>query len=109
MELRISGRIRNEKWSVDEFIVNEYADKAGTLMIRFEMPVNIMAESGNKEVCLRITTSCEGIIEIPEVDSYDWDFLNFDDMCLSKILEYKYMTRVKAVSYEYIEVEDLNA
>ncbi|MBP3505036.1 MAG: hypothetical protein J6K43_01340 [Lachnospiraceae bacterium] len=93
----------------DEFIVNEYANEAGTLILKFEMPAIIMAESENTEVCLRITTSCEGEIEIPNVDSYDWDSLNFGDMSLPEILEYKYMTKVKSVSYEYIEADDLNA
>lgn len=93
----------------DEFIINEYTNDAGTLIVKFEMPAIIIAESDNKEVCFRITTSCEGVIEIPNVDTYDWDSLNFEDMSLPKILEYSYMTKVISVSYEYIEVDDLNA
>lgn len=93
----------------DEFIVNEYVKAAGTLTLKYEMPVIIIAESENKEVCLRITTSCEGVIEIPNVDIYDWNSLNFEEMRLPEILEYSYMTNVVSVSYEYIEVDDLNA
>lgn len=93
----------------DEFIVNEYVNAAGTLTLKYEMPVIIIAESENKEVCLRITTSCEGVIEIPNVDMHDWSSLNFEEMRLPEILEYSYMTNVVSVSYEYIEVDDLNA
>ena len=93
----------------DEFIVNEYVNVAGTLTLKYEMPVIIIAESENKEVCLRITTSCEGVIEIPNVDMHDWSSLNFEKMRLPEILEYSYMTNVVSISYEYIEVDDLNA
>lgn len=93
----------------DEFIVNEYDNNAGTLVLKYEMPAIIIAESENKEVCLKITTSCEGVIEIPNVDIYDWHSLNFEEMRLPEILEYSYMTNVVSVSYEYIEVDDLKA
>lgn len=93
----------------DEFIITEYANDKGTLTTKFEMPAIIIAEDDNEEVCLRITTSCEGVIEIPNVDTYEWDTLNFADMLLPKILEYTYMTKVISVSYEYIEADDLNA
>ncbi|MDD6345698.1 MAG: hypothetical protein PUA51_05710 [Oscillospiraceae bacterium] len=93
----------------DEFIINEYAYDSGTLTAKFEMPAIIIAESDNEEVCLRITTSCEGAIEIPDVDTYDWDSLNFADMMLPQILEYRYMVKVISISYEYIEADDLNA
>ena len=93
----------------DEFVVNEYVNDAGTLVLKYEMPAIITAESENEEVCLRITTSCEGVIEIPNVDIYDWHSLNFDEMRLPEILKYSYMTNVISVSYEYIEVDDLNA
>lgn len=73
------------------------------------MPAVIIAESHNKEVCLRITTSCEGVIEIPDVDTYDWDSLNFADMMLPEVLEYSYIAKVISISYEYIEADDLNA
>ncbi len=92
----------------DEFIVNEYVNDAGTLVLKYEMPAIIIAESENEEVCLRITTSCEGVIEIPNVDIYDWDSLNFEEMRLSEILEYSYITNVVPVSYEHIEADDLN-
>lgn len=93
----------------EEFIVNEYNNEAGTLVLNFEMPAIIIAKSENAEVFLRITTSCEGIIEIPDADSYDWDSLDFGNMSVPEILEYKYMAKVKSVSYEYIEADDLNA
>lgn len=89
----------------DEFIISEYSNDKGTLTIKFEMPAIIMAEDDNKEVCLKITTSCEGIIEIPNADTYEWDTLNFADMMLPEILEYTYMTKVISVSYEYIEAD----
>ena len=93
----------------DEFIVNEYVNDAGTLVLKYEMPAIIIAESENKEVCLRITTSCEGVMEIPDVDKYDWSSLNFEKMRLPEILEYSYITKVISVLYEYIEADDLNA
>lgn len=92
----------------DEFIVNEYINDAGTLVLKYEMPAIIIAKSENEEVCLRITTSCKGVIEIPNVDIYDWDSLNFEEMCLPEILEYRYITKVISVSYEYIEADDLS-
>ena len=82
---------------------------SGTLTVKFEMPAVIIAESHNKEVCLRITTSCEGVIEIPDVDTYDWDSQNFADMMLPEVLEYSYIAKVISISYEYIEADDLNA
>lgn len=36
--------------------------------IKYEMPAIIIVKSDSKEVCLRVTTSCEGVIEIPDVD-----------------------------------------
>lgn len=95
--------------NIHKFIITEYANDAGTLTTKFEMPAIIIAEDDNEKVCLRITTSCEGVIEIPKVETYDWDILNFEDMLLPKILEYAYMTNVISISYEYIEADDLNA
>ena len=92
----------------DEFIVNEYVNDAGTLVLKYKMPAIIIAKSENEEVCLRIITSCEGAIEIPNVDIYDWDSLNFEEMRLPEILEYRYITKVISVSYEYIEADDLS-
>lgn len=90
----------------DEFIVNEYGNDAGTLTLKYEMPAIIIVKSDSKEVCLRVTTSCEGMIEIPDVDKYDWDSLNFEKMSLPEILEYSYIAKVTSVSYQYIEADE---
>ena len=90
----------------DEFIVNEYGNDAGTLTLKYETPAIIIVKSDSKEVCLRVTTLCEGVIEIPDVDKYDWDSLNFEKMSLPEILEYSYIAKVTSVSYQYIEADE---
>ena len=57
--------------------------------IKYEMPAII-----------RVTTSCEGVIEIPDVDRYNCDSLNFEKMSLPEILEYSYIAKVASVSYK---------
>lgn len=68
--------------------------------IKYEMPAIIIVKSDSKEVCLRVTTSCEGVIEISDVDRYDCDSLNFEKMSLPEILEYSYIAKVASVSYK---------
>ena len=93
----------------EEFVITQFSAKERTLTIKFEMPSIIIAESGNEDVCFRITTVCTGTIEIPDIDSYDWCSPKFEDMNRMEILSYKELVKIIAVCYEDNEVDDLTA
>lgn len=93
----------------EEFIITDFNAKDGALIVRFEMPSIIIAQSDNKEVCFSVTTVCVGTIEIPDVDSYDWNSIKFEDMSRPEILAYGNIVKIITVSYEDIEADDLMA
>lgn len=93
----------------DEFIINEYSIDEGILNCKYEMPAIIMAKDDSEDVYLRVTTSCEGELEIPDVEKYDLGSIDFENMLLPQIREYSYIVKNISVSYEYIEADDLNA
>ena len=93
----------------DEFIVTDYHSKDGILTVQFDMPAIIMAHSADNKVYYKVTTSCVGTVEVPDMDSYDWKAIDFENMFLQDILSYSHLAKIISVSYEYTEADDLNA
>lgn len=93
----------------DEFIINEFSEKDGVLIVKFEMPSGIIAKSDNEEVCFRVTTNCTGMIEIPDIDSYNWSSIDFTDLSRPEILSYSHLVKMIRLSYEDIEADNINA
>ena len=54
-------------------------------------------------------TWCSGTIDIPDIDSFNWNSINFDDMNKPEILSYSHLVRRITMSYEDTEADDLNA
>ncbi len=94
-----------EVFDSDEFVINKFSEKNGVLTVEFEMPAIITAENDDKDVGFRITTACTGTVEIPDIDSYDWNSMDFGSMSRLKILSYSDLAKIIAVSYEYIEAD----
>ena len=93
----------------DEFVITKFSEKGGILTVGFEMPAIIIAESDNGDVCFRITTTCTGTVEIPDVDSYDWRSMEFENMNRYDILSHSDLAKIIAIFYEDTEVDDLTA
>ena len=93
----------------EEFVITEFLEKNGILNIEFEMPAIIIAGSENEDVCFRITTVCTGTVEIPDIDSYDRQSIDFEDMNKDEILSYSDLVKIINVSYEDTEADDLTA
>lgn len=93
----------------DEFIITKFSAKGGVLTVGFEMPAIIIAESDNGDVCFRITTTCTGTVEIPDIDSYDWHSMEFQNMNRLDILSYSDLAKIIAIFYEDTEADDLTA
>lgn len=93
----------------DEFIVTNYHSKDGILTAEFDMPAIIMASSDDGDVLYRVTTSCVGTVEVPDMDSYDWRTPDFENMFMQDILSYRHLAKIISVSYEYTEADDCNA
>ena len=93
----------------DEFLIKKFSAKGGVLTVGFEMPAIIIAESDNGDVCFRITTTCTGTVEIPDIDSYDWRSMDFEKMNRYDILSHSDLAKIIAIFYEDTEVDDLTA
>ena len=93
----------------DEFVITKFSTKGGILTVGFEMPAIIIAESDNGDVCFRVTTTCTGTVEIPDVDSYDWRSMDFEKMNRYDILSHSNLAKIIAIFYEDTEVDDLTA
>ncbi len=93
----------------DEFVITKFSAKGGVLTVGFEMPAIIIAESDNGDVCFRITTTCTGTVEIPDIDSYDWRSMEFQNMNRLDILSYSDLAKIIAVFYEDTEADNLTA
>ncbi len=93
----------------DEFVITKFSAKGGVLIVGFEMPAIIIAESDSGDVCFRITTTCTGTVEIPDIDSYDWHSMEFWNMNRLDILSYSDLANIIAVFYEDTEADDLTA
>ena len=93
----------------DEFIVNEFSAKEGILTVKYEMPAGILAENDDVSVCFHVTTWCIGEVEIPDIDSYNWNGIEFDSLNRPQILDYSHLVKTIRLSYEDTEADDLNA
>jgi len=97
--------------TADEFIISGFTEKDGILAVSFEMPAVIIAESADGLVCYRVTAYCEGVLEIPDVNSGEWNSvnMNFKDMRRDEILSFRHLVKSVSLSYEDVEADDLNA
>ncbi len=95
----------------DEFIIRGFTEKDGILAINFEMPAIIIAKSASGCVCYSVTACCEGIAEVPDVNSCEWNSvnMNFEDMGRVKLLSFSHLVKSLCLSYEEVEADDLNA
>jgi len=93
----------------DEFIVNEFRTKEGILTIEYEMPAGILAKNDDGSVCFHVTTWCTGEVEIPDINSYNWNDIEFDSLNRPQILGYSHLVKMIRLSYEDTEADDLNA
>ena len=85
----------------DEFDVIEFYEYNGVLRVSFEMPALINTKNSSGDWLFRITTFCTGTVEIPDIDSYDWNSLDFDDMNRPTILSHKNLARnINVIVYE---------
>ncbi len=93
----------------DAFVITKFSAKDGVLTVEFEMPAIIIAESDKENVCFRITTTCTGTIEIPDIDAYDWNSMELQNMNRLDILSYSDLAKIITVFYEDTEADDLTA
>ena len=56
-----------------------------------------------------VTTWCTGQVEIPDIDSYNWNRIEFDSLNRPQILAYSHLVKAIRLSYEDTEADDLNA
>ena len=93
----------------DEFIVNDFSVQEGSLTIEYEMPAGILAKNDDGSVCFHVSTWCTGEIKIPDIDSYNWNGIEFNCLNRLQILAYSHLVKTIHLSYEDTEADDLNA
>ena len=93
----------------DEFIINDFSAREGILTVEYEMPAGILAKNDDGSVCFHVTTWCTGEVEIPDIDSYNWNEIEFDSLNRLQILAYSHLVKKIRLSYEDTEADDLNA
>ncbi len=93
----------------DEFIVNCFSAKDAILIVKYEMPAGILARNDDGSVCFYVTTWLSGSVEIPDIDSFDWDSLELANLNRTQILAYSHLVKMIYLSYEDTEADDLNA
>ncbi|MBQ8968010.1 hypothetical protein [Ruminococcus sp.] len=93
----------------DEFNIISFSENGHTLTAEYEMPTGILTCNEDKSVCFHMTACCTGTIEVPDYSSYDWGALDFENMNRPQILSYSHLAKLKSLSYEYVEADDLNA
>lgn len=91
----------------DEFRVNGINANDGILSVEYEMPAGIHAKNDDGSICFNVTTWLSGVIEIPDVDSFDWASINLGKLNRSQILSYNYLVKGINLSYEDTQVDDL--
>ena len=89
----------------DEFNVIAFHEYNGMLRVSFEMPALINTQNSSGDWLFRITTFCTGTVEIPDVDSFDWNSLDLDDMDRPTILSHKDLAKNINVVYEEQDTE----
>lgn len=95
----------------DDFDVIGFHEENGVLRVSFEMPALINTKNNSGDWLFSITTFCTGTVEIPDIDSYDWNSLDFDDMDRPTILSHRNLAKNIHVVYEEqdTEADDLTA
>ncbi len=93
----------------EEFIVNEYSTHKGILKVKYEMPAVILAKNDDDRICFYVATLCTGEVEIPDIDSYNWNGIEFDSLNRTQMLEYRHLVKKICLFYEDTEADDLNA
>ena len=93
----------------DEFIINDFSAQEGILTVEYEMPAGILAKNDDGSVCFHVTTWCTGEVEIPDMNSYNWNDIEFDSLNRLQILAYSNLVKTIRLSYEDTEADDLNA
>ena len=89
----------------DKFDVIKFYEYNGVLRVSFEMPALINTKNSSGDWLFGITTFCTGTVEIPDIDSYDWNSLNFDEMNRPTILSHKNLAKNINVVYEEQDTE----
>ena len=102
-------RVEQIAWAeiqeTDEFDVIGVHEGNGVLRVSFEMPAIINTKNSSGDWLFRVTTFCTGEVEIPDIVSYDWNSLRFDDMSRPSILSHKNLTKNISVVYEEQDTE----
>lgn len=96
----------------DEFIVSGFCAADGILTVKYEMPAGILAKNDDGSSCFHVTTWCSGTVEIPDIDSYNWNTVPFDDLPnvpKHKVLCYMHLVKKITLVFEETEADDLNA
>ena len=93
----------------DEFDIIGFYECNGVLRVSFEMPALINTKNSSGDWLFTITTFCTGTVEIPDIDSYDWNSLNIEDMNCPTILSHKNLAKNINVVYgeQDTEADDL--
>ena len=86
-----------------EFIVNDFSTQEGVLIVEYEMPAGILAKNDDGSVCFHVTTWCTGEVEIPDINSYNWNGIEFDSLNRPQILAYSNLVKKIRLSYEDTE------
>ena len=89
----------------DEFDIVGFSEDNDVLQVSFEMPALINTQNSSGDWLFRITTYCTGTVEIPDVDSYDWNSLDFEEMNRPAILSHKNLAKNIKVVYEEQDTE----
>lgn len=90
----------------EEFIVKEYSTQKGILTLKYEMPAVILAKNDDDSICNHVATLCTGEVEIFDIDSYNWNGIEFDRLNRTQMLEYSHLVKKISLSYEDIKVGD---
>ena len=93
------------------FDVSGFHAENGTLRISFEMPALINTKNAAGDWLFRITTFITGTVEVPDIDSFDWNSMDLSDMNRLDILAHKDLAKNIHVVYEEqdTEADDLRA
>ena len=89
----------------EEFLVTGFSEHEHKIAVEYEMPAIIMADSADKKILIRVQTACTGTVEVPDLDAFDWQAVDFENMHLPEILSYRHLANILSVSYEYTEAD----
>ncbi|MBR3630909.1 MAG: hypothetical protein IKN55_10650 [Oscillospiraceae bacterium] len=89
----------------DFFDASGFHAENGTLRISFEMPALINTKNAGGDWLFHITTCCTGTVEVPDMEHYDWNSLDFDSMNRFDILSHRDLAKNIHVVYEEQDTE----